>query len=78
MLDTMPIPNVHQNAEALSYAEAQSICEDRVYNDELPCSVVTIDSKVCYAFMLMDGTVVGDIECFRNADMLANESKFDT
>jgi len=47
----MSIPAVETHDVVLELVDVQAICEQRVEEAELPCVVVTMDEKVCFAFL---------------------------
>lgn len=64
---TPPIPEVDHHDQYRTMEEITSICKIRVRDDELPCSVMTIEDEICYAFMDLQG-VSKRVQCFKRLD----------
>jgi hypothetical protein len=64
VIEFVAIPEVTHHDIAMEMAEVQFICQEYVTEKQLPCSVITIEDEVCYAYMNMKGETLGKVQCF--------------
>ena len=69
-IDMIPIPQVEHHITALSLSQAAQICQDYVEAKQKPCATVTIEGKVCYAYMELDGTS-HPVQCYIRLEEVA-------
>lgn len=74
MIDLIPIPPVVHHDDYRTMAQVQSVCQTYVEQEQKPCAVVTIDDKICYAYMELDGSS-DPVQCFIRIESVANEEQ---
>lgn len=63
----MDLPPITDYDIAMSLREVQQICEERVTQVQKPCTVITIEGRVCYAYSELDGST-DSVHCFIRKD----------
>ena len=69
-VDMIPLPQVEQHLTTRSLSEMTEICQEYVETQQKPCTTVTIDNKVCYAYMELDGTS-HPVQCYIRLEEVA-------
>jgi hypothetical protein len=55
LMPSIEIPEVIHHDSPRTLAQMTEICQAYVEQEKKPCTTVTIDGKVCYAYMELDG-----------------------
>lgn len=60
---SIAVPQVQDHTTPLPKSAVVEVCEQRVAADNLPCAVVEIDERVCFAFLDVRGES-STVHCF--------------